>query len=250
MGAAARARTLAAQDKFDMHSTFRQTALAAALLAAAFAAQAHTTIQVQAAEGQTTYNHLVIGHGCTAADGSKLPVIAQSVLFPTVRPVYSITGTMAGNPAVVSVGSVANIAQLIQSKDIFGRQKEKLNGAGQVIGFESSEGSLDPALHGLVPFRTAGITFPADSCAVKLVVRVAIADICQKNGLKNLWIPAVTAKYADPAVDGIGAPASLTFNRDLAKNPLPAPCGAGYTFTVTPSAEDIDTNLKLDGYLN
>jgi hypothetical protein len=225
-------------------------AVLAALLANATAAQAHTTIQNQAFEGQTTYNHIVIGHGCTAADGSKLPVIAQSVLFPTVRPVYSVTGTMAGNPAVVSIGSLANIAQLIQSKDVFAKQKEKLNAGGQVIGFEGSEGALHPALHGLVPFRTAGITFPADSCAVRLVVRVAIADICQKNGAKNLWIPALTAKYADPAVDGIGSPASLTFNRDLARNPLPAACGAGYTFTVAPSAEDIDANLKLDGYLN
>ena len=233
-----------------MHPTVIPAALGAALLAASFATQAHTTIQVQATEGQTTYNNLVIGHGCTATDGSKLPVIAQSVLFPTVRPVYGVTGTMAGNPAVVSIASFANIAQLIQSKDIFSKQKEKLNAAGQVIGFDSSEGSLDPTLHGLVPFRTAGVTFPADSCAVKLVVRVAIADICQKHGLKNLWIPAPTARYADPAVDGIGSPASLTFNRELAKNPLPASCGAGYTFTVTPSAEDIDANLKLDGYLN
>lgn len=233
-----------------MHSTLTAAALAAALLATGVATQAHTTIQNQAAEGQTTYNNIVIGHGCTAADGSTLPVIAQSVLFPTVRPVYSVTGTMAGNPAVVSVNGLANIAQLIQSKDIFSRQKEKLNAAGQVIGFESSEGALDPALHGLLPFRTAGIGFPADSCAVKLVVRVAIADICQKNGAKNLWIPALTAKYADPAVDGIGSPASLSFNRDLARNPLPASCGAGYTFTVSPSAEDIDANLKLDGYLN
>ena len=233
-----------------MHSTPTAATLAAALLATGVATQAHTTIQNQAAEGQTTYNNIVIGHGCTAADGSKLPVIAQSVLFPTVRPVYSVTGTMAGNPAVVSVNSLANMAQLIQSKDIFSRQKEKLNAAGQVIGFEGSEGTLDPTLHGLLPFRTAGITFLADSCAVKLVVRVAIADICQKNGAKNLWIPALTAKYADPAVDGIGSPASLSFNRDLAKNPLPASCGAGYTFTVSPSAEDIDANLKLDGYLN
>ena len=233
-----------------MHSTFFRAATGAALVAANLAAQAHTTIQNQATEGQTTYNNVVIGHGCTAADGSRLPVIAQSVLFPTVRPVYAVTGTMAGNPAVVSVASLANIPQLIQNRDVFSRQKEKLNAAGQVIGFEGSEGALDPTLHGLVPFRTAGITFPADSCAVKLVVRVAIADICQKNGAKNLWIPALTAKYADPAVDGIGSPASLTFNRDLAKNPLSAACGAGYTFTVTPSAEDVDANLKLDGYLN
>ncbi|MFO1250653.1 MAG: hypothetical protein U1E77_05795 [Inhella sp.] len=172
------------------------------------------------------------------------------MVFPTVKPVYSTTGTVSGNPAVVSISSFAGIAQLIQNKDIFSKQKEKVNASGQVIGFESTEGSLSPDLHGLVPFRTAGITFPADSCATKLVVRVAIADICQANGAKNLWIPSVTPKYADPAVDGIGSPASLTFNRDLTKNPLQASCGAGYTFTVTPSTEDIDANLKLDGYLN
>ncbi|HSV46036.1 MAG TPA: hypothetical protein VLJ58_09620 [Ramlibacter sp.] len=144
---------------------------------------------------------------------------------------------------------MANVAQLIQNKDIFGKQKEKTNGTGNVIGFESSEGSLDPTLHGLVPFRTAGVSFPADSCATRLVVQIAIADICEKNGATNLWIPSVTAKYTDPAVDGIGAPASLTFNRDLGKNPLPASCGAGYTLTVTPSAEYVDAHLKLDGYL-
>ena len=233
-----------------MNSRFSFATLAAAAALACHPAQAHTTVQVQATEGQTTYNNLVIGHGCTTADGRSLPVIAQSVLFPTVRPVYTTTGTVSGNSAVVSISNFANIAQLIQSKDVFARQKEKRNASGQVIGFESTEGSLDPSLHGLVPFRTAGITFPADSCATRLVVRIAIADICQVNGARNLWIPALTAKYADPSVDGIGAPASLTFNRDLARNPLAASCGAGYTMTVSPSAEDVDANLQLPGYLN
>jgi hypothetical protein len=211
--------------------------------------QAHTTIQNQASEGTTTYNNLVIGHGCTLADGSKLPVIAQSVLFPTVNPVYTTTGTVSGNPAVVSITTFANVAQLIQDRNIFSRQREKTNASGNVIGFESTEGSLDPTLHGLVPFRTAGITFPADSCAIRMIVQVAVADVCQKLGARNLWIPSVTPKYADASVDGIGSPASLTFNRDLARNPLRASCGAGYTLTVTPSAEDIDANLKIDGYL-
>ena len=224
-------------------------ALAAAWLACGLPAQAHTTIQNQANEGTTTYNNLVIGHGCTLADGSKLPVIAQSVLFPTVNPVYTTSGTVSGNPAVVSITTFANVAQLIQDRNIFGRQREKTNASGNVIGFESTEGSLDPTLHGLVPFRTAGISFPADSCATRLIVQVAVADVCQKLGARNLWIPSVTPKYADPSVDGIGSPASLTFNRDLARNPLRASCGAGYTLTVTPSAEDIDANLKIDGVL-
>jgi hypothetical protein len=213
-------------------------------------ALAHTTIQNQAAEGTTTYNNLVIAHGCTLSDGTKIPVIAQSVVFPTVKPVMSISGTFAGNPAVVSVTSFAGIAQLIQSKDIFTKQKEKTDALGNVIGFESTDGSLEFSLHGLVPFRTAGISFPADSCAKSLVVQVAIADVCQSFGAKNLWIPSVTPKYPDPNVDGIGAPANLIFNRNLTTNPLPASCGAGYVLTVTPSNEDVDANLKLDGYLH
>lgn len=229
------------------HLCFR--AIAAASLIVATTAQAHTTVQVQAAEATTTYNNLVIGHGCTLADGSKLPVIAQSVVFPTVNPKYTVTGTFAGNPAVASVTSFANMAQLIQSKHLFARQREKTNAAGQVIGFENTGGELDVTLHGLVPFRTAGVSFPSDSCATRLVVQIAVADICQVNGARNLWIPSLTTKYNDTKVDGIGAPANLTINRDLTKNPLPASCGAGYTFTVTPSAEDVDTHLALPGYL-
>ena len=232
------------------HAALARSLSALSLATLAPIALAHTTVQVQAAEGTTTYNNLVIGHGCTLANGTKLPVIAQSVVFPTVNPKYTVAGTVSGNPGVVSVKTFANIPQLIQNRDIFTKQKEKTDAAGNVIGFEGTEGSLDPTLHGLVPFRTAGVTFPADSCATKLIVQIAIADICQKNGAKNLWIPALTAKYSDPTVDGIGAPASLTINRDLAKNPLAPSCGAGYTFTVTPSNEDVDANLKIDGWLN
>lgn len=223
------------------------TALALAVLGAS--AAAHTTVQLQAAEATVTYNNLVIGHGCPTAAGA-LPVIAQSVVFPTVNPRYTVTGTMAGNPAVVSISTLANVAQLIQNRDVFARQAEKKNAAGQVIGFEGTEGYLHPELHGLVPFRTAGIGFPADSCATRLVVQIAIADICQKNGAKNLWIPAVTPRYGDPTVEGIGSPANLTFNRDLARNPLAAGCGAGYTLTVTPSPEDVDANLRIPGWLD
>jgi hypothetical protein len=219
-----------------------------ATLSALFA-QAHTTVQLQASEGTTSYNNLVIGHGCTLANGTKLPVIAQSVLFPTVNPKYTVVGPVSGNPGVVSISTFANIPQLIQSRDIFSQQKEKTNAAGQVIGFESTEGSLGVTLHGLVPFRTAGVSFPADSCATKLIVQIAVADICEKNGARNLWIPSVTPKYADATVDGIGSPAVLTINRDLTKNPLAASCGSGYTFTVTPSPEDVDANLKIDGWL-
>lgn len=218
---------------------------------AASAALAHTTIQNSVTEGTTTYNNLVIGHGCTLADGTKLPVIAQSVVFPTVNPVVTISsGTQSGTVPAFSVTSFANIPQLIQNKNIFAKQAEKTNASGQVIGFVSTEGSLDPTLHGLVPFRTAGVSFTTTGCATKLLVKVAIADVCQKLGAANLWIPSLTSKYTDPKVDGIGAPATLTISRDLTKNPLPASCGTGYEVTLTPSNEDIDANLAISGYLN
>lgn len=236
--------------RFTTVKNLTTTAFAALSLSMGASALAHTTFQNQAAEGTTTYNNLVIGHGCTLADGSKLPVIAQSVVFPTINPVAVISaGKFSGNPAVFSITSLANIPQLIQNKDIFSKQAEKTDAKGNVIGFTSTEGMLDPSLHGLVPFRTAGITFASDSCATKLIVKVAVADVCQKNGAANLWIPSVTAKFTDPKVDGIGSPPSLIFNRDLIKNPLPASCGAGYEATMSPSNEDVDANLPIPGYL-
>ena len=48
-------------------------------------------------------------------------------------------------------------------------------------------------------------------------------------------------------IDGIGAPATLTINRNLATNPLPASCGAGIDVTMTPSAADITANLPIPG---
>ncbi|WP_428001539.1 hypothetical protein [Acidovorax sp.] len=226
----------------------------ALVVVCAFAAQgamAHTTIQAQAAEATTTYNNVVIGHGCTVG-GASVPVIAQSVVFPTVNPVVTVSGnvpaSISENP--LSIESFANIAQLIQNRNVFTKQAEKKNATGQVIGFEGTEGSLDPSLHGLIPFRTAGVTFKPNSCAKQLLVKVAIADICVKNGAANLWIPSLTPKYTNPNVDGIGSPATLTINRDLTKNPLPSSCGEGYTITLTPSPADVDANLPIPGYLN
>ena len=48
----------------------RTPLLAAGLVLCAAHAGAHTTIQTAANEGTVTYNHIVIGHGCTLADGT------------------------------------------------------------------------------------------------------------------------------------------------------------------------------------
>lgn len=241
---------------FNLSKALIRCSVATATLGAGHGALAHTSIRAQATEATTSYNDIVIGHGCEEA---KLPVIAQSVVFPTLHPTLTISaGTFAGGRPIFQQTTFAGIPQLIQSKDIFTKQTQKTDAQGNVIGFTSTEGSLsytgDPAMDllGHVPFRTGGVNFNAASCAKKLVVEVAIADICEKNGAHNLWIPSVTPKFPDPTVDGIGEPATLVFNRDLTKNPFLASsnCGDGYEVTLSPSVEDIDTNLPIPGYLD
>ena len=94
--------------------------------------------------GVVGVGQLELGHGCAGANGTSMPVIAQSVVFPTVNPKTTITGTFAGNPRAVSLTTLAGVPQLIQNRDIFSKQREKTDARGNVIGFESTEGSLDP----------------------------------------------------------------------------------------------------------
>ena len=87
----------------------------ALVVVCAFAAQgamAHTTLQAQATEATTSYNNVVIGHGCTVG-GASVPVIAQSVVFPTVNPIVTLSGnvpaTIAENGGYDSAEIVANL---------------------------------------------------------------------------------------------------------------------------------------------
>lgn len=253
-----------------------------ALLGVGSSAMAHTSIQNQVTTSSTTYNNIVIGHTCTLpTNNKKIPVVAQSVLFPTVNPLLTegddkhASSITAITDIITSATGLAGIPQLIQNKDIFAAQSEKTDANGNVIGFNSYTGNLNPSLHGLVPFRLGGISFisttspkkdaagatvsTTDSCVTELVVKVAVADICKlafpaggpKEGQANLWMPNTTTKFAN-AVDGTsatplaGSPATLTIKRDTTKNPLDAGCnGTGKTVTVWPSNEDIDANLII-----
>lgn len=256
------------------------------LLGAGSSVMAHTTIQNQVTGSATSYNNIVIGHTCSVTTKDKankdvtkkFPVVAQSVLFPTVDPVLyegtsTTPSTLLVTDIITSATGLAGIPQLIQNKDIFAVQSEKTDANGNVIGFNGYNGNLDPTLHGLVPFRTGAVSFTSttspkkdpisgatisttDSCVTKLVIKVAIADICKKkfpvtDGEANLWIPNTTAKFTN-VVDGTsatplaGSPATLTINRDTIANPLDSNCnGTGKTVTVWPSDKDIDANLII-----
>jgi hypothetical protein len=251
--------------------SFKKTAvagLATALCSVSLGALAHTTIQnsITATGGatSTSYNNLVIGHGCTDGKGKKWPVIAQSVVFPTVNPVITddTNETVpSDNGAVMSdvitaTNGLAGIPQLIQNKDIFKFQSEKTTGTN-VIGFNGYGGKLDTTLHGLVPFRMGGITIKDTSsdsnfnstCIKTLNIRVGVADICKmkfppKEGTANLWLPNFTTKFP-AALDGNGsggtrdgAPAKIAIDNSDA-------CPSGITVSIWPSDEDIDANLII-----
>jgi hypothetical protein len=231
-------------------------------------ASAHDAFLSQALEGNTADNAVTIGHGCEQANGTIRPVIAQSVVFPTVAPIITATdanGDPVAAPAalsdVIQQGSVAGLANLIQSKDIFSLQKEKVDSTGNVIGFYGRTGSLDIEAQGRVPFAFTSPNFVEGSCVKKLNIVVAVADICVTSNPKiragkvNLWIPDNGSTYAVQGnangVEGIGHETpTIQVSRDLVANAFtnPEACGAGIDVTVTPSAADINANLGIAGY--
>lgn len=230
--------------------------VAAVMGVAVQSAFAHTGPRDKAVEGVSAYNAIAIGHTCEIpGTETSRPIIAQSVVFPTVNPhVYRADNLKPMNlENVIEQGSLVDLPQLIQDKSIFTKQDEKTNTDGQVIGFYGAYGNLQHNLRGIVPFRMGAVNFVPDSCAKTLLVNIAIADICTrvfppKPGTANLWIPNTTPKFSDPAIDGIGKPATLAISRDLVANPLKASCGAGYEVVVSPSDQDIDQNLKIRNY--
>ncbi|MFO1312923.1 MAG: hypothetical protein U1F41_12760 [Burkholderiales bacterium] len=237
--------------------------LACAIALAAIGAPpllAHTTVRSQATEGVTADNALRIGHGCSVPGSSATAVRAQSVVFPTSNPVVTTSdGSSAPKlEAVIASGSLAGLARFVEDTSVFNSQASKTDALGNSIGFAAWDGSLAPDLLGRIPFQFAAPKFVATSCAARLLVKVAIADVCSFGagetatvGKVNLWIPDNGSQYAvagkASGVDGIGAPATLIVNRDLSTNPLPAACGAGIDVTVTPSAADVDANLAIRG---
>lgn len=226
-------------------------------LALASSAQAHTTVKAQTTEGVRDDNALRIGHGCEGDRG----IVAQSVVFPTDAPDITSSDpgvTIGALSDVIVQGSIAGLAQSIQDRSIFALQDEKVDANGNVVGFHARAGYLRPNLVGRVPFQFSAPTFVASSCAKRLLVQIAIADICSARppifdpAKLNLWIPDNGSRFAiegaAAGVEEIGGAATLVVNRNLASNALPTACGAGYDVIVTPSAAQVDRDLPIPGY--
>jgi hypothetical protein len=223
---------------------------------AAGGAFAHTSVKSQATEGVRDDNALRIGHGCEL-DGRDVPVIAQSVVFPGDAPEITASDPSVVIPSLSDVivqGSIAGLVGAIQDRSIFLEQGEKTDANGNVVGFHGKHGRLSPELAGRVPFQFTAPNFVAESCATRLLVKVAIADVCSRRaptlepGKVNLWVPDNGSQYAVPGIDGVGEPATLTINRNVLTNPIPESCNGGYTVTVTPSAQQLDRDLPIPYY--
>ncbi|ADJ28041.1 hypothetical protein [Nitrosococcus watsonii] len=219
---------------------------------------AHTIITDQATEGTGLYTGFDITHGCGFEDKPSLPVIAQSVAFPT-GPNSAVTRMDTGE--AISLGDVLiggmhasgliNPA-IIQNRDVFNATEELRDETGVVRGVHYTDGELQVDLDGVLPFRVSGVTFVEESCVTKVRARVAIANWCHhREGARrvDVWIARLTPVFNDERVVSIDFWPTLTINRDLTTNPLPENCGEGYEVAVEPSDEDIDQYLPMPGFI-
>jgi hypothetical protein len=228
-----------------------------ALGLAASAGLAHTTIQPPTArEGERAEHAVKIGHGC-----GEQPVVAQSVVFPgapAVLAALAAVGPGAGPAVALEPGSLLGQLELVAQASGALRQ-ELRGGAGEAAtGFVSRPGPGQRALGERVPFAFRAPRFAAQSCVRRLIVQVAVADLCEASPpwatqeKLGLWIPDNGSRYAREgragAVGGIGMPARLVVERDPGSNPLAESCGEGVELTLTPSAEQLDRELGIPGF--
>jgi hypothetical protein len=230
-----------------------------ALCSASSLAFAHTTIKDQATEGTTLYTAATITHGCGEGVKPNLPVIAQSMVFPNGP--NSIVTRLDAPEEPIALGDVlvggSHAAGLIdpgaiQDKNVFSTIEELTDATGVVRGIHYADGELQVDLVGVIPFRMSGVTFVKESCVTKVRVRIGIANWCHHDpGVRRVdaWIGRTTPVFNDPRVISLDFWPTLTINRDLAANPLPESCGAGYEVALEPSDEDIDQYLPLPGFI-
>lgn len=248
--------------------------LATVILGAGQMAFAHTGVKDQATEGKGLYTAFTIGHGCESATiSTPFPVRAQSVLFPNAAdsvahklnadgsdgPLIDLANHITG---VVGGGVTTLSPKAIMDRSLFTNLTSIIpnSSTGVVRGIRFSGGILPTDMVGLSQFKVSGVNFQPNSCAKSLKVRIAIANFCTNSRDTNadrradIWIGHMTALFNDPGVmpeDFQTDPywPTLTVNRDLTKNPLPAACtNSGFDIAVEPSDADIDANLVFPGF--
>ena len=263
---------------------------AATMMVATQEASAHAsilnTVNSGTAIGSTSFSRIGVNHACNATTPIT-PVVAQSVVIPTLSPIISVatvTGNTAGayvnqttSPAntvgnylfttaagTTPVTTLANRFQLVQNKNVFTTSIEQRNSTGtDVIGWVSTKGSLQINEHGEVPFRFSNVFFGANSCVHDVVVQLAVADICKTNSFPlssaslsttqgvNLWIDNLNGgspSFPAAAIENGAGTTNMTINRDPVTDPYPASCaGAPIVTAATSLAATVQANV-VTGY--
>ena len=263
---------------------------AATMMVATQEASAHAsilnTVNSGTAIGSTSFSRIGVNHACNATTPIT-PVVAQSVVIPTLSPIISVatvTGNTAGayvkqttSPAntvgnylfttaagTTPVTTLANRFQLVQNKNVFTTSIEQRNSTGtDVIGWVSTKGSLQINEHGEVPFRFSNVFFGANSCVHDVIVQVAVADICKINSMPlsaatlsttqgvNLWIDNTlggSPSFPAAAIESGAGTTNFVINRDPVTDPYPASCaGAPIVTAATSLAATVQANV-VTGY--
>ncbi len=256
------------------------------MMGAGQAAFAHAsilnTVNSGTAIGSTSFSRIGVNHACNATTPIT-PVVAQSVVIPTLSPIISVatvTGNTAGayvkqttSPAntvgnylfttaagTTPVTTLANRFQLVQNKNVFTTSIEQRDSTGtDVIGWVSTKGSLQINEHGEVPFRFSNVFFGANSCVHDVVVQLAVADICKTNSFPlssaslsttqgvNLWIDNLNGgspSFPAAAIENGAGTTNMTINRDPVTDPYPASCaGAPIVAAATSLAATVQANV-------
>lgn len=228
---------------------------------------AHTRFEVNATtEGVRVDNSINISHICT-----NEPVIGQVTVFPEVS--TALVDTSPDPAAVIGAetftrsdqSATAFIQTLtiagIMNRDTFSMSALIRDSTGNPIGVWSGGGSIpENNWVAKMPVRINPINIVADSCAKKVIIVPAIANVCQVTSLNEIngkdadrldvdfWT-APTAGHPQYDAPAWNFPAPYTVNRDLEKNPLPASCGEGVAVRIYPSAAQLDRDfpVKING---
>ncbi len=237
------------------------------IAAASQSAFAHTRLTVNSspesssAHGTTT-TAVNIPHGC-----GDNPVIGNVIFLPDTNSAIVQTSTDNFETVETPEGDTAlnhivnpPFIRLIKSNDVYSHQAFIEDSLGNPLGFWAAGGEL-PARNwvGQLPFKITSVSIQPDSCASKVVIVPAIANICNVTSMSEIdsqdpdnpnvdfWTaPDAGSQYDAPSWS---YPATYTIERDLDNNPLAESCGNGIQVRIFPSAAQMnrDMPVTIDG---
>jgi hypothetical protein len=176
----------------------------------------------------TSDNALRIGEGCAVA-GRRAVARSGAKRRVSYRRTHRDGAQRLGRRARHGdrTGSLAGLVRAIEDTSIFMSHEQKSDALGNSVGFAAYDGALSPDFAGRFPFQFAAPMFVATNLRVTIAREgcgrgrmLARSGRHGKRGKVNLWIPDNGSQYAAAGkganVEGIGSPATLIVNRDLA----------------------------------